>query len=135
MEYGILSSDVLPSLNALIPVFVLRATFPDTFNFRKALHWLLVATRDGRYSGSATTVLDQDTRQIKEKGSFAEAVDHLIARLTASRSFTAEDFRENYFDKFPRLIFYLTVFNAQAKDWINQDVRLGFDREDNELNE
>ena len=33
MEYGILSSDVLPSLNALIPVFVLRATFPDTFNF------------------------------------------------------------------------------------------------------
>ena len=80
-------------------------------------------------------MLDQDTRQIKEKGSFAEAVDHLTARLTASRSFTAEDFRENYFDKFLRLIFYLTVFNAQAKDWINQDVRLGFDREDNELNE
>ncbi len=135
MEYGVLSSDILPSLNALIPVFVLRANFPTGFNFRKALHWLLVATRDGRYSGSGITVLDQDTRQIKEKNSFAEAVDELTARLSASRSFTVEDFREDYSDKFLRLILYLTVFNARANDWVNQDVRLGFDREDNELNE
>lgn len=135
MEYGVLSSDILPSLNALIPVFVLRAAFPSDFNFKKALHWLLVATRDGRYSGSAITVLDQDTRQIKAKTSFAEAVDELTERLSASRSFTVEDFGEDYSDKFLRLILYLTVFNAQANDWISQDVRLGFDREDNELNE
>ena len=34
-----------------------------------------------------------------------------------------------------RLILYLIVFDRKAHDWINQDVRVGFDREDNELNE
>jgi hypothetical protein len=135
MEYGVLSSDLLPSLNALIPVFVLRAAFPQEFDFRRALHWLLVATRDGRYSGSAITVLDQDTRQIKTKDSFSAAVDDLTARLSASNAFTPDDFREDYSDKFLRLVLYLTVFNGEARDWISQDVRLGFDREDNELNE
>jgi hypothetical protein len=33
------------------------------------------------------------------------------------------------------LILYLTIFASGAKDWITQDVRVGFDREDNELNE
>lgn len=135
MDYGILSSEILPSLNALIPVFVLRAAFPTDFNFRMALHWFLAATKDGRYSGSATTQLDQDTRQIKAKNSFAAAIDGLRADLSTSLSFTSEEFREDYSDKFLRLILYLTVFNAVGKDWINQDVRIGFDREDNELNE
>jgi hypothetical protein len=135
MEYGILSSHVLPSLNALIPMFVLRANFPKDFSFKKALYWLLAATRDGRYSGSAITVLDQDTRQIKEKKSFSAAVDELTKGLSATKSFTDDDFRENYSDKFLRLIMYLTVFNAHAKDWIHQDVRVGFDVKDNELNE
>ena len=134
-EFGVLSSDILPSLNALIPVFVLRAAFPTDFNFRRALHWFLLATKDGRYSGSAITVLDQDTREIKTKTSFAVAIDALTARLSVSGGFTAEDFRDNYSNKFMRLILYLTVFDAHARDWINQDVRLGFDREDNELNE
>ncbi len=29
----------------------------------------------------------------------------------------------------------MTVFNSGAKDWINQDVRIGFDKEDNEIND
>jgi hypothetical protein len=135
MDYGILSSDLLPSLNALIPVFVLRATFPTDFNFKKALHWLLIATRDGRYSGSATTVLDQDTRQIKSKSSFGEAIDELTKRLSAPSDFSASDFLEDYSDKFLRLMLYLTAFQAQAKDWLYPDVRVGFDREDSQLND
>ncbi len=135
MEYGIVSSDLLPSLNALIPLFVLRAFFPNDFNIKKALHWLLVATRDGRYSGSAITVLDQDTRQIRTKHDFDEAIDDLTSPLTAQLDFKPEDFLEDYADRFLRLVLYLTVFNAEAKDWMSQDVRLGFDREDNELNE
>jgi hypothetical protein len=135
MEYGVLSSDLLPSLNALIPVFVMRASFPQEFKFAKAFSWLLRATRDGRYSGSATTVLDRDTKQIKTGQSFEKTIDDLIGLLSAPRGFTADDFHEEYTDKFLRLILYLTVFNARAKDWINQDVRIGFDREDNELNE
>jgi hypothetical protein len=135
LEYGLLSSDLLPSLNALIPVFVMRASFSRDFSFPKALNWLLIATRDGRYSGSATTALDHDTKQVKSKKTFDEAVADLTSRLSATGAFTAEDFREEYTDKFLRLVLYLTVFNRKAKDWVNQDVRIGFDREDNELNE
>jgi predicted nucleic acid-binding protein len=135
MEYGVLSSDLLPSLNALIPIFVMRATFPKDFNFAKALNWLIIATRDGRYGGAATTVLDRDTKQVRSKTCFDDAILELLAPLTASGAFTPDDFMEEYTDKFLRLIFYLTAFNSKAKDWINQDVRIGFDKEDNELNE
>lgn len=135
MEYGVLSSDLLPSLNALIPVFVMRASFAQGFNFAKAFNWFLIATRDGRYSGSATTALDHDTKQIRAKSSLDEAIQDLTSRLSATGVFTPDDFREEYTDKFLRLILYLTVFDSGAKDWVNQDVRIGFDREDNELNE
>ncbi len=135
MEYGVLSSNLLPSLNVLIPVFLLRAQFPGDFSFPQAFCWLLVATRDGRYSGSALTVLDQDSKQVRSKASFAEAIKDLSDQLSASGVFTADDFREEYTAKFMRLILYLIVFDRKAHDWINQDVRIGFDREDNELNE
>lgn len=135
LEHGVLSSDLLPSLNVLIPVFVMKAVFPVDFSFPKAFNWLLIATRDGRYSGSATTALDQDTRQIKAKKSFLDAIKDLTAGLSATQVFTPDDFQDEYTDKYLRLILYLTAFNAKARDWINQDVRIGFDREDSELNE
>ena len=135
VEYGVLSSDLLPSLNALIPIFVMKASFSKDFNFAKAFNWFLIATRDGRYSGSAITALDHDTKQIKSKKSFDEAIEDLTSRLSASGAFTSDEFREEYTDKFLRLILYLTAFNKEAKDWVNQDVRIGFDREDNEINE
>lgn len=135
MEHGILSSELLPSLNVLIPVFVLRAYFSKDFEFKKALHWLLLATRDGRYSGSALTVLDSDTKLLKAQKSFQDAIAELTKPLSAPPTFTADEFQEEYTDKFLRLILYLTAFANNAKDWINQDVRVGFDREDNELNE
>ena len=55
--------------------------------------------------------------------------------MTARDKFSAEDFSEEHSDKFLRRVFYWTIFNAKARDWVNQDVRIGFDREDNELNE
>jgi len=134
-EHGVLSSDILPSLNVLIPVFVLRAKFPKDFDFKKSFHWMLMATKDGRYSGSATTILDQDTRLISSKTTFGDAIGALSALLSAPTSFTPEDFQDEYTEKYLRLILYLTVFNKQARDWLNQQVRIGFDREDNELND
>ncbi len=135
LDFGVLSSDLLPSLNALIPVFVLRARFGKDFVFRKAFHWLLIATRDGRYSGSATTILDRDTKQIRDAATFALAVDQLSLPLTEPADFKTEDFLENYSDKFLRLILYLTAFSSKARDWMHSDVRIGFDKNDNELNE
>lgn len=47
-DVSILSSDLLPSHNALIPLFVLHSKFGNAFNFKKALRWFLLATGDGR---------------------------------------------------------------------------------------
>jgi hypothetical protein len=113
----------------------MRAVFPQDFVFPKAFGWILLATRDGRYGGSAITMLDKDTKQLRGSSSFNEAIDGLISGLSAPRVFTPDDFREEYTDKFLRLILYLTVYNSKAKDWVNQDVRIDFDKEDNEINE
>lgn len=132
---GILSSDILPSHNALIPMFVLFSKFDKNFNFKKALRWFLLATGDGRYSGSAITVLDQDIRSINSSPSFDEAINTLIQPLRLLDTFTKDDFLKDFRDEFLRLVIYLTIFEKEAKDWIDQDVRIGYDRTDNQLNE
>ncbi len=133
-EVGILSSDLLPSHNALIPLFHLRSKFDKDFNFKRALHWFLLACRDGRYSGSAITRLDQDAKRINASQRFDEAISKLLAQLHISKTFSANDFLTDYTDKFLRLILYLVIFDKEAKDWINQDIRIGYDRSENILN-
>ena len=63
-EYGILCDDLLPSTNSLIPLFVLHWQWNSQpgYRFSKALRWFLMANRDGRYSGSALTSLNEDVR-------------------------------------------------------------------------
>jgi hypothetical protein len=134
-EAGVLSSDILPSHNTLIPLFALCAKFGHSFRFKRALYWFLLATRDGRYSGSAITVLDQDTKIINESPTFDEAINALVEPLRVPDSFTKEDFLKDYDDDFFRLVLYLLVFNNEAKDWIYQDIRIGYDRSDRQLNE
>ncbi|MCM8826891.1 MAG: DUF262 domain-containing protein [Candidatus Omnitrophica bacterium] len=133
-EIGILSSDLLPSHNALIPLFVLHSKF-GAFNFKKALYWFLLATGDGRYSGSAITALDQDVKSINESSNFDDAISVLLEPLHIPVSFTKDDFLKDYRDEFLRLVLYLVIFNKEAKDWLYQDIRIGYDRSDNKLNE
>lgn len=58
-EFGIVSADLLPSTNSLIPLFVLHHRWHSSagYRFGKALRWFLLANQDGRYSGSAITSL------------------------------------------------------------------------------
>ena len=134
-QYGILNSELLPAHNVLIPMFVLRARFPSDFLFNKAFYWFLLATRDGRYSGSALTVLDQDAKKINLSTSFDNAISNLIEPLSASPEFSVDDCFEEYTDRFMRLMLYILAFKNEAKDWIYQDIRIGYDRTDNEMNE
>jgi len=116
-------------------MFALGARYPDDFLFDKAFYWFLLATRDGRYSGSAITILDQDARRINMSVSFDEAINGLIEPLSASPEFSIDDYLEEYTDKFMRLMFYILVFKNEAKDWIYQSIRIGYDRTANRLNE
>jgi hypothetical protein len=135
VNHGVLSSDLLPAHNALIPLFFLHAHFQREFNFDRGFRWFLLAIGDGRYSGSATTTLDFDIRLVKSSKSFDEAVVALEKQLRISGEFTSEDFQRDYREDFYRLMLYLCAFRREAKDWMHQSIRVGFDRTDNQLNE
>ncbi|MCL4553315.1 MAG: hypothetical protein M1305_07185 [Candidatus Marsarchaeota archaeon] len=138
-ERGILCSDILPSVNSLIPLFVIHHFWkanPD-YSFDRAFHWFLLANWDGRYSGSAITSLNEDVRSIHEARSFDEGLQSLRERFRIPGEVKAEMFLERY-DRsgsgFLRLLLYLLLFHQGAKDWVD-GTRIGFDKTRNALSE
>lgn len=136
MDHGILSSDLIPSKNALIPFCVLYDHFSSQgFDFDRGLYWFILANWDGRYGGSAQTTLNEDIKSIREASSFPEAVSRLVGKLQSQLPLKAEDFKTPYTqDRSLLLLQYLTVFDQGAKDWLS-DVRVGYDNSTTTLNE
>jgi hypothetical protein len=133
-DFGILSSELLPSKNSLIPLFVLANRWGDSYsyNFKKALKWFLLANWDGRYSGSSITSLNEDVRSIKEAPDFDAAIDSLQAKLRISQNIAPDEFLGRYEGKgnsFLRLILYMTIFHGGARDWCDP-IRIGYDKTD-----
>jgi len=130
-EFGILSADLLPSTNSLIPLFVLHHQWGNKpgYHFNKALWWFLLANRDGRYSGSAITSLNEDVRAIREAGDFDNALENLLRRLQISLEISEDEFLNRYDragNRFLRLMLYLVLFDRKAPDWVD-GTRLGYD--------
>jgi hypothetical protein len=123
--FGILSAEVLPTKNALIPLVVMADRHPGALRERALFGWFLHATRAGRYSGSAITTLDQDVRVIMEADSTGGAIGAIRSKLMAWASLNAQDFMENYRDRFLRLLLYLAMYERGARDWMSKQ-RLGF---------
>jgi hypothetical protein len=123
-DYGILSADILPSKNTLIPLFILQAKFAtEGFDFPKSFYWFLLATEDGRYGGSAIQTLNED------------ALAGMIKPLEAKTQFTVDDFKRDYTkEDFLLLLLYLTIYENHPRDWITK-TRIGFDKSTNQLNE
>lgn len=131
-QFGVLSPDLLPSTNSLIPLFVLHHRWKGRpgYEFKRALYWFLLANRDGRYSGSAVTSLNEDVRTITEATSFDEALQALLKRLRVSPQIDASEFLNHYAragNRFLRLMLYLVLFHRGAKDWVD-GTRLGYDK-------
>jgi hypothetical protein len=131
-EYGVLSASILPSGNSLIPLFVLhhRWSARPGYVFGRALRWFLLANRDGRYSGSAVTTLNEDVRAIAEASSFDDSLATLEKRLRVSERIEPEDFLERYDragNRFLRLMVYLLMFRGKARDWADGTV-IGYDK-------
>ena len=124
-QRGILSADVLPTKNALIPLALLAARFPEGFADGRPLAWLIHATRVGRYSGSSATTLERDAKGIRTAEDLEEAFDNLKAELGPWEPFTADDFLVDYRDRFTRLILYLVMWSRGARDWVTHQ-KLGF---------
>ena len=74
-SFGILSNDPLPTEAALVTMVALTDKFSKA-QFEPALYWFLQASRFSRYSGSGTTSLDEDLRDVNESASIDEAVTY-----------------------------------------------------------
>jgi Protein of unknown function DUF262 len=131
---GLLSASLLPSHTVLVPVTALHAKFgPEDFHFPRALHWLLSATRDGRYTGGSTSALDEDVKAIRGADNFPEALEALRQRLEIDVRVSPEEFLERETWARPMaLLLYLTIFHRQATDWVTRR-RIGFPRAEGAL--
>lgn len=127
-EYGILSADPMPTQAALVTMVSLIEKFGDGADFRSTLYWFLQASRFGRYSGSGTTSLEEDLRDVNEANSLPDAIHHLLRRFEHPKALTAEDFLRDYADgRFGRFFLYLLVYRNKAQDWNEHGHRLGFE--------
>lgn len=131
-EFGIMSVDLLPSTNSLIPLFVLHRHWGGKaeYRFGKALRWFLLANRDGRYSGSAITSLNEDVRAITDATDFEQAIENVEKRLRVSAKIAEDEFLNRYDragNRFLRLMLYLVLFHREARDWAD-GTRIGYDK-------
>lgn len=128
--YGVLSDDLLPTATALVTLTALLDRFPRDPRFDYAFYWFIQASRFGRYSGSGTTTLEEDLRDVRAASSITEAVVSMMKRFESnqSRRFEPIDFDRDYTDgKFGRFLLYLLVYRNRAQDWEESGSRLGFD--------
>jgi hypothetical protein len=126
-EFGILSADPMPTQAALVTLISLIDKFEDSSDFRFALYWFLQASRFSRYSGSGTTSLEEDLRDISESASLEEAVHRLLRRFELP-NLTTEDFLKDYGDgRFGRFFLYLLIYRNRAQDWDEHGHRIGFE--------
>lgn len=126
-DYGILSNDPMPTEAALVIMISLADRFREA-SFEPALYWFLQATRFSRYSGSGTTSLDEDLRDVAESKDLAEAVTRLLRRFQHDTPLQSEDFLRDYIDsRFGRFFLYLMFYRNKALDWDKTGQRLGFE--------
>lgn len=131
-EFGILNGDLLPSKNSLTPLFALHHKWKNSpsYNFKKALYWFLLANRDGRYSGSSITNMNEDVRALSEADSFDSALERVLGRLRVNDIVDEGEFLERYDragQRFYRLLYFINIFKNGAKDWVDHSL-IGYDK-------
>jgi len=129
IENGILSSDLLLSQNAIIPLAALINKFSkNEFEGSKAIYWFYMASRTQRYSGSAMTTLNQDLSEIRISDTFMDAYNSLLKRQ-APGWFRIQKYEimDDYRQSDLMMLYFMMIFKNKAKDWI-QKTRIGWDK-------
>jgi hypothetical protein len=120
------TTDILPSDAIFVPVAALFDRFPQASR-EHVFEWMLQAQRYGRYSGSASSSLDEDLREIETAADADEAIDKMRKRIRAIEEFSAEEFLRDYSDaRFGRLLLYLLAFRNKATDWDKSGNQIAF---------
>jgi hypothetical protein len=127
-EFGVLSNNPLPTEAVLVPLVTMIDKYGDDKAFPVAFYWFLQASRFGRYSGSGTTSLEEDLRDIDGCSTLMDAVARLLLRFPHKEPLTKDDFLRDYGDaRFGRFLLYLLAYRNKAIDWDAQGHRLGFE--------
>lgn len=125
--FGVLSNDPMPTEAALVTALAIVERWPND-SFDAVMYWFLQASRFGRYSGSGTTSLEEDLRDIAEASSQGDAIARLLRRFEHDKPLDAEDFLRDYGDtRFGRFMLYLLVYRNAARDWDGPGQRIGFE--------
>lgn len=117
---GISTSELLPSENALVPLVAHLGLRPDEALSEEhadaLLYWLFGAFIQGRYSGSAATVLAQDLAAIRSTAPLEGLFKNLRLfgqkLVVTEASLTGRTERSPYF-----LLSYLVARGGGARDW------------------
>ena len=127
-EFGVLSNDPLPTQAALVPMVTMIDKYGDDKAFSAAFYWFLQASRFGRNSGSGTTSLEEDLRDIEASPTAMGALSRLLLRFHHEEPLTKDDFLKDYGDaRFGRFLLYLLAYRNKATDWDMQGHRIGFE--------
>jgi hypothetical protein len=127
-KYGVLSDDPLPTQAALVTLIAMLDRFPSENSFDGAFYGFVQASRFGRYSGSSTTALEEDFKDVANGSTLIDIVSKLLRRFPASQPVEADDFKRDYTDgKFWRFLLYPLVYENEAQDWDSPGTRLGFE--------
>lgn len=124
--WGILTNATLPSNAVLVTLSALFDKFPAVERNRTG-YWLFQALRYGRYSGSGTSSLEEDLRDIEQASNGTDAVAALLRRIRAIEPITKDEFLRDYGDnRFGRLLLYVLAYNKGAEDWSKEGGRIAF---------
>ncbi|GMO35024.1 MAG: hypothetical protein Ta2B_15310 [Termitinemataceae bacterium] len=128
-DYGISTTEIMPTQAALITMLALVDKFEDNNNFPLSLYWFIQASRFGRYSGSGATALDEDLKDIYETISFEDAINKLLRRFNHEDPIKADDFIKDYLDgRFGRFLLYLMVYHNEAQVDARRQTKTRIDR-------
>ncbi len=127
---GIESTDVLPSLFALVPIVCLAVKSDRTFSRplgRKVLKWLYVALIWGRYSRGATeTILDEDLALLRDSKDPVDKMIDRVRRQSGRLTVKAEDLAGKTKQSSLYNMMYVLARKSGARDW-GSGLALGID--------
>ena len=121
-EYGIINSDLVLSLNALVAAAIYRAKFSQG-SFGPFLAWMLCAIKRNLFSGTTETKLDTIITIIRDSETQNAALQNLYKMIDLNPDkdspFDSGEFLETRSGRnsVQRLMIYLIAFRNNAQDW------------------
>lgn len=124
-QYGLVNSDLVLSLNAIVAAAIYRAKFPKG-SFGPIMSWTIRAMHDGFFSGPTETRIDRVINAVANANSTDDAICALERLLgdpsdspAVSEYFKPSDFIDTSSGRnsVARMMIYLLAYKNRTEDW------------------